>query len=92
MTDMLMIPEYPMWKFCGVKAREYINATTMGMINTQTGEFDEQIIDCLCYPKQLFPKLSQPGTLLGNLRPEILPLLAGTARLSCVQLTTPALR
>lgn len=29
-TDMLMMPEYLMWKLCGVKAREYTNATTMG--------------------------------------------------------------
>lgn len=30
-TDMLMMPEYLMWKLCGVKAREYTNATTMGI-------------------------------------------------------------
>ena len=26
-TDMLMMPEYLLWKLCGVKAREYTNAT-----------------------------------------------------------------
>ena len=30
-TDLLMIPEYLMWKLCGVKAREYTNATTMDL-------------------------------------------------------------
>ena len=64
-TDMLMMPEYLMWKLCGVKAREYTNATTMGMINAQTGEFDMEILDALGYPKHLFPKLSQPGTVIG---------------------------
>ncbi|MBE6925224.1 MAG: rhamnulokinase [Ruminococcaceae bacterium] len=65
-TDMLMMPEYLLWKLCGVKAREYTNATTMGMINAQTGEFDMEIVEALGYPKQLFPKLSQPGTVLGE--------------------------
>ena len=65
-TDMLMMPEYLLYKLCGVKAREYTNATTMGMINAQTGEFDLEIVDTLGYPRQLFPKLCQPGTVLGE--------------------------
>ena len=64
-TDMLMMPEYLLWKLCGVKAREYTNATTMGMVNAQTGEFDMEIVDALGYPRHLFPKLSQPGTVIG---------------------------
>lgn len=65
-TDFLMIPEYLMYKLCGVKAREYTNATTMGMVNAQTGVFDDEIIKTLGYPKHLFPKLSQPGTVIGG--------------------------
>ena len=65
-TDMLMMPEYLLYKLCGVKAREYTNATTMGMVNAQTGEFDMEIVEALEYPRQLFPKLSQPGTVIGE--------------------------
>ena len=65
-TDLLMMPEYLLYKLCGVKAREYTNATTMGMVNAQTGEFDTEILDVLGYPRHLFPKLSQPGTVLGE--------------------------
>ena len=65
-TDLLMIPEYLLYKLCGVKVREYTNATTMGMVNARTGEFDGEIIDTLGYPKHLFPKLSQPGTVIGE--------------------------
>ena len=65
-TDLLMMPEYLLWKLCGVKAREYTNATTMGMVNAQTGEFDMEIVERLGYPKHLFPKLSQPGTVIGE--------------------------
>lgn len=65
-TDILMIPEYLMWKLCGVKAREYTNATTMGMVNAKTGEFDMEIVERLGFPAHLFPKLSQPGTVIGE--------------------------
>ncbi len=65
-TDMLMMPEYLLWKLCGTKAREYTNATTMGMVNAQSGEFDMDIVDALEYPKHLFPELSQPGTVIGE--------------------------
>ena len=79
-TDMLMIPEYLLYKLSGTKAREYTNATTMGMVNAQTGEFDLEIVDALGYPRHLFPKLSQPGTLLGNLRPEIAEAVGGNCK------------
>ena len=65
-TDFLMIPEYLMYKLCGTKAKEFTNATTMGMVNAQTGEFDETILEKLDYPRYLFPKLSQPGTVIGE--------------------------
>lgn len=76
-TDLLMMPEYLMWKLCGVKAREYTNATTTGLVNARTGEFDLEIVDALGYPKHLFPKLCQPGTVLGRLRPEIAETVGG---------------
>ena len=50
-TDFLMIPEYLMYKLCGTKAKEFTNATTMGMVNAQTGEFDETILEKLGYPR-----------------------------------------
>ena len=65
-TDLLMIPEYLMYKLCAFKAREYTNATTTGMVNAQTGEFDGEIVKKLGYPRHLFPKLSQPGTVIGE--------------------------
>lgn len=65
-TDLLMMPEYLLYKLCGTKVREYTNATTTGMINAETGQFDTQIIEKLGYPKHLFPKLTQPGTVIGE--------------------------
>lgn len=76
-TDMLMIPEYLMWRLCGVKAREYTNATTTGMVN---GEFDMAIIDALGYPAHLFPKLSRAGTVLGDLLPDVRESVGGSCK------------
>ena len=65
-TDFLMMPEYLLYKLCGVKAKEYTNATTMGMVNAETGEIDAEIVSRLGLPQQLFPKLSRPGTVIGQ--------------------------
>ena len=64
-TDFLMIPEYLLWKLCSVKAKEYTNATTTGMVNAETGEFDPEILSMLGLPP-IFPKLQKPGTVLGE--------------------------
>ena len=64
-TDFLMIPEYLMYRLCGVKSHEYTNATTGGMVNAETGEYDPKIIEALGLPKHLFHKLQQPGTAIG---------------------------
>ena len=64
-TDFLMIPEYLMYKLCGIKSHEYTNATTGGMVSAETGEYDPAIIEALGLPAHLFHKLQQPGTVIG---------------------------
>ncbi|MEE0787700.1 MAG: FGGY family carbohydrate kinase [Oscillospiraceae bacterium] len=61
-----MIPEYLMYKLCGVKAKEFTNATTMGLVNADTLEIDREIVNRLGLPAHLFPKLQQPGTVIGE--------------------------
>ena len=65
-TDFLMIPEYLMYRLCGVKSHEYTNATTGGMVSAETGEYNPGIIEALDLPKGLFHKLQQPGTVIGE--------------------------
>ena len=65
-TDFLMIPEYLMYKLCGVKSHEYTNATTTGMVSAETGEYDPESIRALGLPEQLFRPLQQPGTVIGE--------------------------
>ena len=64
-TDFLMIPEYLLYKLCGAKVKEYTNATTTGLVNAQTGEFDSEVVCRLGLPEHLFPELVQPGTVIG---------------------------
>lgn len=65
-TDMLMIPEYLLWKLCGKKVREYTNATTTGLINARTGQFDKDLIARLGFDGRLFGVLKKPGTVIGE--------------------------
>ncbi|MGN0822312.1 MAG: rhamnulokinase family protein [Candidatus Gallimonas sp.] len=79
-TDFLMMPEYLSYKLTGIKRHEYTNASTTGMLNARTGEFDEEIVEKLGYPKGLFGELSQPGTALGALLPEIAAYVGGNTK------------
>ena len=65
-TDFLMMPEYLLYKLCGVKSHEYTNATTGGMVSARTGQFDPEIIARLGLPANLFCNLQNPGTKLGT--------------------------
>lgn len=65
-SDFLMIPEYLMYKLTGNKVKEFTNAVTTGLINHETLEFDEEIIERLNLPKRLFPMLNKPGELVGE--------------------------
>jgi rhamnulokinase len=65
-TDFLMIPEYLLYKLCGVKSHEYTNATTTGMVNVWKGAYDERMIESLSLPHGLFNPLQQPGTVIGK--------------------------
>ena len=67
-TDFLMVPEYLLWKLTGVKAKEYTNATTTGLVNAQTGEFDLELVEKLGLPAHLFPRIQKPGTAVGEYR------------------------
>ena len=64
----LMMPEYLLYKLCGVKSHEYTNATTGGMVSAETGEYDGEIIRALELPRRFFKPLQRPGTVIGKYR------------------------
>lgn len=62
----LMLPEYLMYRLCGVKSHEYTNATTGGMVSAESGQYDDEIICALELPRRFFKPLQQPGTVIGK--------------------------
>lgn len=79
-TDFLMIPEYLNYRLTGVKMKEYTNATTTGLVNAQTDNWDNYIIGALCLPKTLFKELHKPGETVGQLKPELAKAVGGNCK------------
>ncbi len=67
----LMVPDYLNFLLTGVKMQEYTNASTTGLIDAATGNWDLELIDLLGLPKKIFRPLSEPGTVVGALREDI---------------------
>lgn len=68
---MLMLPDYLSYRLTGVMKQEYCNATTTGLVNAKTHDWDKQLIDRLGYPRKLFHPLCQPGEEVGKLKADI---------------------
>ncbi|MBO6146380.1 MAG: rhamnulokinase [Lachnospiraceae bacterium] len=69
--SMLMMPDFLHFLLTGKKCQEYTNATTSGLVDAKTNDWDYDLIKKLGYPERLFGKLSMPGTVVGGLREEI---------------------
>ena len=67
----LFVPDYLHFLLTGVKSNEYTIASTSGLLNAKTRDWDFDLIDKLGYPRELFNKLSMPGTIVGKLKKEI---------------------
>ena len=76
-TDFLMVPEYLNYLLTGVKKKEYTNATTTGLVNADTCDWDGDIIRSLGLPKDIFAELCSPGTSVGMLKSEIAAEVGG---------------
>ena len=68
---ILFTPDYFNFLLSGVKKNEYTISTTSQLVNAQTHEWDMELIEKLGYPKRIFNDIVPPGTVLGNLRPDI---------------------
>lgn len=67
----LMMPDFLHFLLTGVKKNEFTNASTTGLLNAKTRDWDYGVIEKLGFNKSLFKELSQPSTKVGNLRPEL---------------------
>ena len=74
----LLIPDLFGFWLTGQQACELTNASTTGLLNAQTRQWDADLFDQIGV-SQLFPAVSEPGTLLGSVLPSAVPDLAGTS-------------
>lgn len=67
----LMTPDYLHYMLTGVRKNEYTNASTTGLLNAAARDWDMDIIGELGLKKELFRELSMPGTVVGDLKEEL---------------------
>ncbi len=79
-SDFLYIPEYLMYKLTGVKAHEFTEASTSGLVNKETLEYDEYIFEKLGLPKKLASPIRRPGEYLGELIPSVAEDVGGNTK------------
>lgn len=70
-SKLLMIPDYFNYLLTGKAVTEYTNATTTQLVNAQSKEWDEELIQKLGYPASIFQQIKEPGTELGSLKEDI---------------------
>ena len=70
-AHLLMMPDYLHFRLCGAMKAEYTNATTTGLVNAATKEWDEEIIGRCGFPRALFGAIAPAGTALGRLTDEV---------------------
>jgi len=68
---LLMIPDYLNYRLTGVQKSEYTNATTGGLVSTESKTWDLGLIEKLGLPTRIFGELSMPGTVAGRLTPAV---------------------
>lgn len=67
----LMLPDYFQFLLTGKKRSEYTNGTSTQLVNPFYKHWDEDFIQSLGYPSEMFLPLSMPGTIVGNLTEEM---------------------
>ena len=68
---LLFSPDYYNFLLTGKKSTEYTIASTSQLIDPKTRNWDFELIDIIGIPRKLFTEIQKPGTVLGNLLPEI---------------------
>ena len=68
---MLLTPDLLGYFLTGSKGTEYTIATTTGLYNPTTKDWDWQTIEELGLPKKIFTPIDKTGTIRGYLRPEL---------------------
>ncbi len=69
---LLFMPCYLSFLLCGKAENEYTIASTSGLLNAETKDYDREVLEAAGIPEKLpGGKPKAPGTVLGELLPEI---------------------
>jgi rhamnulokinase len=68
---LLMMPDLLHYFLCGRMAGERTNASTTQMLSLDSGEWDRELCSRLDLPDSILPPVVAPGTLLGELSPDL---------------------
>jgi rhamnulokinase len=83
---LLMMPDFFHWCLSGTKAAEFTNATTTQFYHPTKRDWSIDLLRKFGLPTSILPKVIEPGTSLGQLRPEI----AARTGLQKIQIIAPA--
>jgi rhamnulokinase len=69
--EFLLVPDLLNFWLTGEHRAERTNASTTGLLNLATGTWDDELIARLGLPHKIFPVLTDAGTTVGGLLPEL---------------------
>ena len=67
----LMVPDLINYWLTGSAVVEFTEATTSQCYDSRKGEWSEEIITAMGFPRHIFPEVVLPGTILGPLRESV---------------------
>lgn len=69
---LLLVPDLIGYWFTGEMGTELTNASTTGLLDVRRREWSRELADAVGLDIDLLPPLREPGTRLGDLRPDVL--------------------
>jgi sugar (pentulose or hexulose) kinase len=65
------MPDFLAFMLSGMVKSEYTIASTSSLTNPRTRSWDWDLIKLYGFPERIFPEIVEPGTILGNLLPDV---------------------
>ncbi|WP_110590027.1 rhamnulokinase [Microbacterium suaedae] len=76
---MLLVPDLFGWLLTGEKVAERTNASTTGLLDVTTKQWDLELAARLGVPEKILPRLIDPGDTVGSLLPHVAAEVGGSA-------------
>lgn len=72
-AKIMLMPDFLGYIFTGQAVTEKTNASTMQLLNLETRRWDEDILEVIGVKEDIFPKITEPGQILGELQADRFP-------------------